>query len=118
MKLDKAHDAQLARIQGAVLHLVNPFTCSWSDFVDQGLTQNLKAAVIVSDVLDITHRSFVFLGNANNLISDTRRVTALEFIYPSMGTMICPIPGVTSLVRSLKMGLGIRWKLMKHYPRQ
>ena len=36
-KLDKARDAQLARIQGALLYAINPLTCLWSDLADQGL---------------------------------------------------------------------------------
>ena len=83
-KLDKARDAQLARIQGAVLYAANPLTCLWSDLVDQGLTQDPKAAILVSDVLDIIQRSLVLLGNANNLILETRRETALESIHPSL----------------------------------
>ena len=83
-KLDKARDAQLARIQGAVLYTVNPLTCLWSDLAGQGLTQDRKAAILVSDVLDIIQRSLVLLGNANNLISETRRETALESIHLSL----------------------------------
>ena len=83
-KLDKARDAQLARIQGAVLYAANPLTCLWSDLADQGLTQDPKAAILVSDVLDIVQRSLVLLWNANNLISETRRETALESIHPSL----------------------------------
>ena len=56
-KLDKACDAQLSRIQGAVLYVANPLTCLWSDLADQGLTQDPKAAILVSDVLDIIERS-------------------------------------------------------------
>ena len=37
----------------------------------------------MSDVLDI-QRSLVFLGNGNNLISETRRETVLESIHPSL----------------------------------
>ena len=52
-KLDKARDAQLARIQGAVIYAANSLTCLWSDLADQGLTQDPKAAILVSNVLDI-----------------------------------------------------------------
>ena len=82
--LDKAHDAHLARIQGAVLHAANPLTSLWSDLENQGLTQDSKAAIYVSDILDTIQRSLVLLGNANNLISETRRETALESIHPSL----------------------------------
>ena len=60
-------------------------TCLWSDLADQELNQDPKAAILVSDVLDIIQRSsLVLLGNANNLISETRREAALESIYPSL----------------------------------
>ena len=59
-------------------------TCLWSDLADQGLTQDHKAAILVSDVLDVIQRSLVLLGNANNLIAETRRETALESIHPSL----------------------------------
>ena len=40
----------------------------WLDLADQGLTQNLKAALVVVDILEIVLRSLVLLTNANILI--------------------------------------------------
>ena len=71
-KLDKARDSQLAKIQGAMLYAVNPLTNLWAELIQQGLVQDPDAAIHVSDVLDIVQRSLVLLGNANNLISETR----------------------------------------------
>ena len=46
-KLDKAKDAQLAKIQGTMLYAANPITCLWADLVEQGLTHNPKDAIYV-----------------------------------------------------------------------
>ena len=83
-KLDKAKDAQLARIQGTMLYAANPITCLWADLVEQGLTHNPKDAIYVPDLLEVLQRALVLLGNANHLISEMRRENALESIHPSL----------------------------------
>ena len=83
-KLDKAKDAQLARIQGTMLYAVNPITCLWADLVEQGLTHNPKDAIYVPDLLEVLQRALVLLGIANHLISEMRRENALESIHPSL----------------------------------
>ena len=83
-KLDKARDAQLARVQGSVLYVSNPLTNLWADLIDKGLTQNPEGVVSVAVVMETIQRSLVLLGNANNLISETRREVALEAIHPSL----------------------------------
>ena len=83
-KLDKARDSQLAKIQGAMLYAANPLTNLWADLIEQGLVQDSQAAIHVANVLEIIQRSLVLLGNANSLISETRRENALESIHPSL----------------------------------
>lgn len=83
-KLDKARDSQLAKIQGAMLYAASPLTNLWSDLIEQGLSSDPEAAIHVSDILDTIQRSLVLLGNANSLISETRREIALESIHPSL----------------------------------
>ena len=83
-KLDKGRDAQLAKIQGTMLYATNPLTNLWAELIDQGLTQDSQAAMFVSDVLEIIQRTLVLLGNASNLISETRREVALESVHPSL----------------------------------
>ena len=83
-KLDKARDSQLAKIQGAMLYAASPLTNLWAELIDQGLTNDPEAAIHVSDILDSIQRALVLLGNANSLISETRREIALESIHPSL----------------------------------
>lgn len=83
-KLDKARDSQLSKIQGAMLYAASPLTNLWADLIEQGLVNDPEAAIHVSDVLEIVQRSLVLLGNANSLISETRRESALESIHPSL----------------------------------
>ena len=83
-KLDKGRDAQLAKIQGTMLYAANPLTNLWAELIDQGLTQDSQAAIFVSDVSEIIQRTLVLLGNASNLISETRREVALESVHPSL----------------------------------
>jgi hypothetical protein len=83
-KLDKARDSQLAKIQGAMLYAAGPLTNLWADLIEQGLANDSDAAIHVSDILETIQRSLVLLGNANSLISETRREIALESIHPSL----------------------------------
>ena len=82
--LDKARDSQLSKIQGAMLYTASPLTNLWAELIEQGLANDPEAAIHVSDVLEIVQRSLVLLGNANSLISETRRENALESIHPSL----------------------------------
>ena len=83
-KLDKARDSQLAKIQGTMLYAASPLTNLWADLIEQGLSNDPEAAIHVSDILDTIQRSLVLIGNANSLISETRREIALESIHPSL----------------------------------
>lgn len=83
-KLDKGRDSQLAKIQGAMLYAAGPLTNLWADLIEQGLANDSDAAIHVSDVLETIQRSLVLLGNANSLLSETRREIALESIHPSL----------------------------------
>lgn len=83
-KLDKARDSQLTKIQGAMLYVASPLTNLWAELIEQGLTNDPEAAIHVSDVLEIIQRALVLLGNANSLISETRREIALESVHPSL----------------------------------
>ena len=83
-KVDKSRDAAMCKIQGSLLYAVNPLANLWSGLIEQGLTMDPEALIPVSDVLDIIQRSIVLIGNANNLVSETRREVALEAIHPSL----------------------------------
>ena len=83
-RLDKARDAQLTRVQASVLYIANPLTNFWSNLMEQGLAQDPDATISVTGVTDVIQRTLVLLGNANNLISETRREIALEAIHSSL----------------------------------
>ena len=83
-KLDRVRDAQLAKLQASVLYAVNPLTSLWADLIDKGLMQNPEGTILVAIVMDTIQRSLLLLGNANNLISETRRKLVLEAIHPSL----------------------------------
>ena len=67
-----------------MLYAASPLTNLWADLIEQGLSNDAEAAIHVSDILDTIQRSLVLLGNANSLISETRREIALESIHPSL----------------------------------
>ena len=83
-KVDKARDAALSKIQGSLLYAVNPLTNMWAGLIEQGLVDDPEALIPVPDVLDIIQRSIVLIGNANNLVSETRREVALDAIHSSL----------------------------------
>lgn len=83
-KVDKARDAALSKIQGSLLYAVNPLTNMWAGLIEQGMAEDPEALIPVPDVLDIIQRSIVLIGNASNLVSETRREIALEAIHPSL----------------------------------
>ena len=83
-KVDKARDAALSKIQGSLLYAVNPLTSMWAGLIEQGLVEEPEALIPVPDVLDVIQRSIVLIGNASNLVSETRREIALDAIHPSL----------------------------------
>ena len=83
-KVDKARDASLTKIQGALLYAVNPLANLWANLIEQDLDSDPKALIPVPDVLDVIQRSLVLIGNANNLLAETRREVALDAVHPSL----------------------------------
>ena len=71
-------------LQRVMLYAANPLTNLWSDLIEQGLTRDPQAAILVSDILEVIQRTLVLLGNANNLISETRREVTLDSIHPPL----------------------------------
>ena len=52
--------------------------------IEQDLDSDPKALIPVPDVLDVIQRSLVLIGNANNLLAETRREVALDAVHPSL----------------------------------
>ena len=72
-RFPKGEDAELSKIQTALLRVCGPMTCLWAELIDNDLLSNPEATVNVHDVLNIIQRSLVLLGNANELVSQLRR---------------------------------------------
>ena len=87
-KVDKARDAALSKIQGSLLYAVNPLTNLWAGLIEQGIADDpealFPALVTAPELLDVIQRSIVLIGNANNLVSETRREIALEATHSSL----------------------------------
>ena len=81
--MDKAHDTQLIKIQTNLLYAANPLAKLWSEVVEQGLDQDPKVLIPISEVLDTIQRALVLLGSANNTISETRHEIALGAAHSS-----------------------------------
>ena len=68
----KSRDGELGIIQSALLSAVGPLTCLWSDLLDNNLLADEKATINAHDVLNVVQRTLVLMGNANELLSQTR----------------------------------------------
>ena len=80
----KLRDAELGTIQSALLSATGPLTCLWADIIDSELHTNEEGVVNVHDVLDIMQRTLVLLGNANELISQSRHSNILRCVDGSL----------------------------------
>ena len=83
-KIDLTADNQLKQLQTALLYTAGPLAGLWSQIVEQGLHKDPEALIQVPIVLEALQRALVFLGNANSLFCDRRRVRILEAIDPNL----------------------------------
>ena len=56
----------------------------WAGWIEQDLVDDRAALIPFPNVLDIIQKSIVLIGNANNLVSETRREVALDAIHSSL----------------------------------
>ena len=78
--LPKEHDAELAKIQSAVLAIIRPLTSAWQHLIDGGIEDDTEMVVPGSEVLALLQRTLCMIGNASELISQTRRSKILETV--------------------------------------
>jgi len=76
----KTRDAELGTIQAALLRSAGPLSCLWSELLDKDLLKDEHSMINVHDVLNVVQRTLVFLGNANELISQARRCNILRAV--------------------------------------
>ena len=81
--LPKERDAELAKIQSAVLASIRPLTSAWQLLLDAGLEEDPQMVVPGSEVLTLIQCTLCMIGNASELISQTRRSKILDAIDPS-----------------------------------
>ena len=79
----KEGEAQLTRIQTAILAILRPLTAAWRDLLDAGLKDNPDIAVPATEALSLIQRTICLVGNASELTSQSRREKILTAIDPS-----------------------------------
>lgn len=84
-KFPKEHDAELMKIQTAVLACIRPLTSAWQELLEEGLEKDTTMLLPATEVLAVIQRSLCLIGNASGYISQTRRARILEAIEPSWG---------------------------------
>ncbi len=84
-RLPKEHDSELAKIQASVLATMRPLTSAWQHLSDGGLKDEPDLLVPGAEVMSLVQRTLCMLGNASELISQTRRSKILEAVDPSWG---------------------------------
>ena len=82
-KINNTQDGDLKQIQTALLNGAAPFCGLWSQLIDQGMEKE-SDLVPVPVVLDMIQRTLVFLGSANNLLSEKRRSAILHSVDPKL----------------------------------
>ena len=82
-RLPKERDAEMAKIQSAVLASIRPLTSAWQLLLDAGLEEDPQMVVPGSEVLTLIQCTLCMIGNASELISQTRRSKILDAIDPS-----------------------------------
>ena len=82
-RMPKDRDAELMRIQAAVLAIARPLTSSWQKLQETEADDGEEILVPASEVLGMIQRTLCLVGNASEYISQTRRTNILEAIDPS-----------------------------------
>lgn len=75
-------EAQLTKIQAAILASLRPLTAAWRDLLDAGLKDNPDIAVPATGALGLIQRTICLVGNASELTSQFRREIILSAIDP------------------------------------
>ena len=79
-RFPKSRDHELGTIQSALQRCAEPLSCLWSELIDNDLLRSEDSVIYVHDVLNVLQRTLVLLGNANELVSQTRRCNVLRAV--------------------------------------
>ena len=82
-RFPRSNETQLRTIQNALLSATGPLACLWADFISNDMLTE-DSTVSVHDVLEVVQRTLVLLGNANTLLTQTRRDSILQAVDRSL----------------------------------
>lgn len=81
-RLPKEKDAELSKIQTAILAIIRPLTSAWQQLVEAGLEDD-PIVVPGTEVLTVIQQAICLVGNASELTSQIRRSQILTMIDTS-----------------------------------
>ena len=82
-RLPKEQESELSKVQSAILAGVRPLTSAWQLLLYNGLENDLEMVAPATEVLTLIQCSLCMIGNASELVSQTRRSKILTAIDPS-----------------------------------
>lgn len=71
-RFSKEQDANLAKILSAILAIIHPLTSAWQHLMVEGLKEDREMLVPGSMVLALVQRTLCLIGNASEIVSQTR----------------------------------------------
>jgi len=82
-RFPKDQDAELMKVQAAVLGITRPLASAWKELHEARATKDASATVPAAEVMHLIQRTLCLVGNASEYISQTRRAHILEHIDKS-----------------------------------
>ena len=73
-------DLELGTIQFTLILETGLLTCLWAELLDNNHLEDPESLINVHDVLNVIQYTLVLLGNANELILQTRRCNILQCV--------------------------------------
>ena len=79
----KGHNAELMKVQAAVLGIKRPLASAWKELHEAQATEDTSATVPATEVMNLIQCTLCLVGNALENISQTRCAHILEHIEKS-----------------------------------
>ena len=80
-KILKSCDSELGMVQYALNSTTAPITCLWAELLDNNLVEDTDS--LMNNVLNVIQYFLVLQGDANKLVSLTRRCNIIQFVDKS-----------------------------------
>ena len=87
-KFPRSRGTELGTIQSTLLYAAGSLTCLWSDLLHNNLLAGEGGMINAHNVLNVIQRLLILLGNANKLLSQTRRCDILQCVDKSLESMV------------------------------